>query len=92
VVHIDCSGTAFFTTSSRLPAAILSLHCTRVLLVGYRSSPAGRQWLPVAPCFISSVFQKLFSSISCFILMLQKDMMFHMLQWLNTYVSSVCST
>jgi len=27
----------------------------------------------------------------CFILLLQKDLMLHMLQWLHTYVSSICS-
>jgi hypothetical protein len=28
----------------------------------------------------------------CFILMLLKDLMLHVLQWLHMYVSSVCST
>jgi hypothetical protein len=122
MVHGDCSSAAFFTMPSRLLAIILPFHCTRAPLAGYRSSPPGRPCLPVAPCFVSSVFRKLFPSVSsvcyvccngyvrmlqlyissvsyvcltcficifhvfssvcfiCFILMLQKDLMLHMLQ------------
>ena len=63
VVHGDCADATFFTIPSRLPAAILPLHCTWVLLVGYRSFPPGRPWMPAAPCFVSGVFQKLFPSV-----------------------------
>jgi hypothetical protein len=119
MVHGDYSSATFFTTPSRLPTAILPLHCTWAPLAGYRNSPQVWPWSPVAPCFVSGVFQKLFSSVSSvccngyirmlqvyvssvsvvfrrmfhvfhlyvFILMLRKDLMLYMLQWLHTYVS-----
>jgi hypothetical protein len=77
VVHSDCSSVAFFTMPSRLPAAILPLHCTRAPLASYRSSTLGKPWLPAAPCFVLGVFQKLFSSISS-------------VYYVYCYVASIC--
>jgi hypothetical protein len=62
VVHDDCSGATFSTAPSCLPAAILSLHCTRVPFAGYRSSPPGMSWPPVISRF--KCFRRMFSSIS----------------------------
>jgi hypothetical protein len=70
--HEDCSGAAFFTTSSCLPATILPLHYTRALLAGYRSFPPGRPWLLAAPCVCFRCVSQVVSK--CFICML------HMLQ------------
>ena len=78
VVHGDCSGAAFFTAPSRLLAAILPLHYTRALLVGYHGSPPGRPCPPMTSCFKwFQVFQKyVFKCLS-------------MLQWLYTHIASI---
>jgi hypothetical protein len=86
VVHGDCSSATFFIAPSRLPAAILPLHCTQVPLMVYRISTSGRPWLPATPCvLLFQVFQKLFSSVSSGYCICCNGYI-HMLQ---VYVSSV---
>jgi hypothetical protein len=78
-----CSGAAFFTAPSCLPAPILPLHCTRTPFVGYCSSSRSSPWPPPPPCFkFFQVFQKYVFKYFIWIL--------SMLQWLYTYVSSIC--
>ena len=59
---LDCSSVALFTTPSRLPTAILSLHYTRAPLARYHRSPIGRPWAQAMSCF--RCFKHMFSSVS----------------------------
>jgi hypothetical protein len=65
---------AFFTMPSRLPAAILPLHCIRVPLAGYCSPHQVGHGCRRAPCVCFRCGLEVVSK--CFIYMLR------MLQWL----------
>jgi hypothetical protein len=92
VVHGHYSSAAFFTAPSHSSTAILPLYGTRAPLTDYHSSPPGRSWPPVMPCF--RCFRSMFLGVSSGCSICCNGYIYacckNMFQVFQTYVLSAC--